>query len=94
MSKEITKTIEKTIAISEFDNKRCSRNCDYCIKTNGNYRCYLNSTCGDWEEIEGFAGYDDVETKEYEAADTYGFKRTKYCLKTFENYEDDDDEQI
>lgn len=51
MSKEITKTIEKTIAISEFDNKRCSRNCDYCIKTNGNYRCYLNSTCGDYQEI-------------------------------------------
>ena len=93
MSKEITKTIEKTIAISEFDNKRCSRNCAYCIKTNGNYRCYLNSTCGDYQEIEGFAGYDDVETKEYEAADTYGFKRTMYCLKTFGNY-GDDDEQI
>lgn len=83
MSKEITKPIEKTIAISEFDSKRCSRNCNYCTKHNGNYRCYLNSICGDYQEIEGFAGYDDVEAEEYEAADTYGFKRTDTCLKLF-----------
>lgn len=83
MSKNITKTIEKTIAISEFDNKRCSRHCNYCSKTNGNYRCYLNSTCGDWEEIEGFDGYDDIDSREYEDADTYGFKRTDTCLKLF-----------
>lgn len=83
MSKNITKNIEKTIAVSEFDSKRCSKHCDYCAKTNGNYHCYLNSTCGDWEEIEGFDGYDDVEAKGYSASDTYGFKRTDYCLKTF-----------
>lgn len=83
MSKKITKAIKKTISISEYDNKRCSRNCNYCAKHNGLYHCYLNSTCGDWEEIEGFDGYDDVEVKGYADSDTYGFKRTDYCLKTF-----------
>lgn len=35
MSKNITKVIKKTISISEYDNKRCSRKCNYCAKHNG-----------------------------------------------------------
>lgn len=89
MSKDISKTFTetKTISVSEYDIKRCSRNCLYCHKSNGIYRCYLRSGerngMYDWEEIEGFEGYKDIDDDNYKTADTYGFKRTDYCLKTF-----------
>lgn len=86
MSKDIKKTYisVKTIRVSEMSNLRCSRDCMYCRKTNGNYRCYLRQGgLYDWEEIEGFEGFDDVDDNRYSTADTYGFKRTDYCLKEF-----------
>lgn len=80
MPKEITKTIseEKSIIVSEFDPKRCSRNCYYCKKSFGLYHCYLNDYEG--EEIEKL---DDVYDDKFDTADTYGFLRTDYCLKHF-----------
>ena len=82
MSKNITKYL-RTIAVSEFSSKRCSRDCRFCKKYNGLYRCYLHSSGNFFEDIEGFDGYDDIDSKEYSDADTYGFKRTDGCLKVF-----------
>ena len=80
MPKEITKTIseEKSIIVSEFDPKRCSRDCYYCEKMLGTYYCYLNDCEG--EEIEKL---DDIYDDNFATADTYGFLRTDYCLKHF-----------
>lgn len=80
MPKEITKTISeaKTIIVSEFDPKRCSRDCPYCQKSYGLYHCYLHDYEG--EEIEKIS---DVFDDNFDTADTYGFLRTDYCLKHF-----------
>lgn len=87
MPKEITKEVtdEKTITISEYDNKRCCVDCYYCHKIDGNYKCYLNAGGPyDYEEIEGFDGFEDLENDEENYyGDTYGFKRTEDCLKKF-----------
>ena len=69
MSKEITKKFPKTISISEYESTRCSRDCNYCSK---HYQ--------DGEEIELL---DDVDDDNFSSADTYGFKRTDFCLKNF-----------
>lgn len=80
MSKKITKSITKniTIEISEFENIRCSRNCNYCYKENGLYYCFLRDKDG--EDIELL---DDIDDSNYDSADTYGFKRTDYCIEQF-----------
>ena len=88
MPKEITKQIteEHTITISEYDSNRCSRDCYYCHKVDGNYKCYLNRGGPyDYQEIEGFDGFEDVYDldEKFDTADTYGFKRTEDFLKKF-----------
>lgn len=78
--KEIKKEIReiKTIGVSCMDSSRCSRDCPHCDKSRGLYRCFLIS--GEGEDIEFL---DDVYNSEFDSADTYGFQRTDYCLKTF-----------
>lgn len=80
MGREITKTIPQnvTIEVSNFENIRCSRNCNYCCKEDGLYRCFLRH--GEGEDIEFL---EDVDDDNFDSSDTYGFRRTDFCLKTF-----------
>ena len=79
MGKIIKGTIQETIEISTFESRRCSRDCPHCWKEMGLYKCHLR---GVEEEIEKL---DDVNDPNYPTADTYGFQRTDFCLKTFGN---------
>lgn len=79
MSKEITKNFPKTISISEYESIRCSRDCNYCSKEDGTYRCFIR----DYEDGEEIELLDDVDDDNFSSADTYGFKRTEFCLKNF-----------
>ena len=88
MSRNITAKVEIKAEISQYDPKRCSRDCPFCEKTGGNYRCYLRNIYGatvNYDEIEGFDGFDDFVAPY--SADSYGFKRTPLCLKIFGNSE-------
>lgn len=83
--KQITAKVEIKAEISQYDPKRCSRDCPFCGKTGGNYRCYLRKIYGvaaNYDEIEGFDGFDDFDAPC--TADSYGFKRTPLCLKLFD----------
>jgi hypothetical protein len=79
MSKEITKKFPKTISISEYESIRCSRDCNYCSKQYGTYRCFIR----DYEDGEEIELLDDVDDDNFSSADTYRFKRTEFCLKNF-----------
>lgn len=88
MTKELTAkiTTEETAQISDFDSRRCSQRCTHCWKEDGIYHCFLT---GHREKIEGFEGFEDVDTKEYDNADTYGFKRTERCIAMFGGIEEE-----
>lgn len=91
MSKSIKAKIEIAAEISQYDVKRCSRDCPFC-KKNGYYKCYLRNIYGTGatcDEIEGFDGFDDFDAPN--TADSYGFKRTELCLKIFGNAEKTND---
>lgn len=86
MSKIVKAKIEVGVEVSQYDAERCSRDCPFCEKTNGNYKCYLRNIYGVGavcDEIEGFDGFDDFDASD--TADSYGFKRTELCLKIFGN---------
>lgn len=80
MSKSIKGSIPVVIKISEFESRRCSRDCPFCWKDNGLYQCHL------WG-IEDIEKLDDVDDEKYSSADTYGFLRTDFCKNTFGNGE-------
>lgn len=80
MSKTIKGCIPVEIKISEFESRRCSRDCQFCWKENGLYQCHLRG-CEDIEKL------DDVDDDKFPTADTYGFLRTDFCKKTFGNGE-------
>lgn len=86
ISKEIKETL--TIEICSHDVDRCSRDCRFCQKSMGNYRCYLRSNirCGEYEDIE-FGEKEDIDSPDIPTAESYGFTRTEYCKRTFGNLE-------
>lgn len=76
MSKTIKGNIPVEIKISEFESRRCSRDCPFCWKNNGLYQCHLRG-CEDIEKL------DDVDDDKFSTADTYGFLRTDFCKSIF-----------
>ena len=76
MSKTIKGNIPVEIKISEFESRRCSRDCQFCWKENGLYQCHLRG-CEDIEKL------DDVDDDKFPTADTYGFLRTDFCKSIF-----------
>lgn len=71
--------MKQTVAISAEDSKRCSRECRFCHRYDGVYRCFRGVFAPYmFENIEDF---EDKRAKPDK--DGYVLKRTESCLKTF-----------